>query len=222
MAMRLRFASQPKLVKYATLIVVLALLVGVGFGIWKWASPQPKKVTAVANNSVVRSYRNKLPGLKAAVQKSPNSFSAHRDYAQALYVTGDKQAAKTEYEAAAKLNPHDASTQNSLGNVYRDLGEYDQAQAVYRAAFSQDPSFINAYVNLATLQAYTLGKPAAAVSTYKLAITKNGQSPELLLLLGGAYEQNKQTDLAISTYRSVLTKDPNNAAAKRNLERLNK
>ena len=182
----------------------------------------PTTLQPVADNAVVREYRDKLPELKTEAQKTPDSFGARRAYAQALYVTGDKQAAKTEYEAATRLNPKDATTKNNLGNVYRDLKNYSAATDAYRSAYELDPSLINAYINLATMQAYTLKKPGDAVATYKHAVSKNGESPELLLLLADAYEQNGQKDMTLSTYREVLEKDPNNTAAKRNIDRLNK
>lgn len=204
-----------------TLILLGLVIIGVLF-ITHFVAKAPTRVTPVTDSPVVRQYRSKLPALKAAAEKKPTDFTARQSYAQALYVTGDKQSAKREYEAAIKLNPKDATIRNNLANTYRDLGDTTAAVSAYRAAFSLDPTLINAYVNLATVQAYTLQKPGDAVATYKLAVAKNAQSPELLLLLAGAYEQNGQKDVALATYRSVLTKDPNNAAARRNIDRLTK
>ena len=203
-------------------IIVSAVLVALIFVIILVKLKSPTHLQPVADNAVVREYRDKLPELKAEAQKSPHSFNARRAYAQALYVVGDKQAAKAEYEAASRLNPKDAVTKNNLGNVYRDLEDYAAATDAYREAYQLDPSLINAYVNLATMQSYTLKKTGDAVSTYKYAVSKNGQSVDLLLLLGDAYEQNGQKELALSTYRTVLEKDPDNMAAKRNIDRLNK
>jgi tetratricopeptide (TPR) repeat protein len=198
-------------------LVVVIILFTIG-GVFK---PAPvNQPTPVADNSVVKEYRSKLPELKAATQKKPDDASARGAYAQALYVTGDKQTAKIEYEAAMARDPKNASTANNLGNVYRDLKEYDAAVASYKNAYKLDPSLLNAYVNLATMQAYELHKPADAVQTYKAAVAKNGQSSELLLLLAGAYEQNGQKDLALATYRASLEKDPQNETAKKNIERL--
>lgn len=219
---KIRSADRKKKLIYAIYAAVVLLLVIVAIlaitgGFSSKHDNQPQKV---ADNPVVREYRNKLPQLKEVAQQKPNDATARSAYAQALYVTGDKKTAKNEYEAAVVIDPKNASTRNNLGNVYRDLKEYDSAVVAYRKAFELEPTLINAYVNLATLQAYTLKKSADAVDTYKLAISKNGQSTELLLLLGGAYEQNKQSDLAVSTYRTVLQKDPQNETAKRSVERL--
>ena len=197
--------------------VVLTVLAVVAFN-----ATHKKQVVPVANNAVVSQYRDKLPKLKAAAESKGATAASHTAYAQALYVTGDKQTAQDEYRTAAKLDPKDASIWNNLGNVYRDLKNYSAAEEAYRKAFETDPAFVNAYVNLATMQSYTLNKPADAVATYKRAVTKNGQSTELLLLLGAAYEQNHQSDLALTTYRTVLDKDPKNSAAKQNIDRLTK
>lgn len=197
-------------------LVLIALIVAV------FTATHKKQPVTVSNNAVVSQYRDRLPKLKADAEAKNAPAASHTAYAQALYVTGDKQTAQKQYEAAAKLDPKNASVRNNLGNVYRDLKNYASAEEAYRKAFEVDPSFVNAYVNLATMQAYTLNRPADAVATYKQAVTKNGQSTELLLLLGAAYEQNRQPEFALSTYRTVLEKDPKNIAAKQNVDRLAK
>ena len=210
--MKLRYGAFAALLAVVLLVLIVAV----------FSATHKKQPVAVSNNAVVSQYRDKLPKLKAAAESKSATAAAHTAYAQALYVTGDKQTAQKEYESATKQDPKNASVWNNLGNVYRDLKNYAAADEAYRKAFEIDPSFVNAYVNLATMQAYTLNKPADAVATYKQAVTKNGQSTELLLLLGAAYEQNHQTSLALSTYRTVLEKDPKNIAAKQNVDRLAK
>lgn len=201
---------------------ILFVIILIVLGIVAFTGTKEKQAVPVSNNAVVSQYRNRLPQLKAEATGKTATAASHTAYAQALYITGDKRTAQEEYQIAVKLDPKNTSVRNNLGNVYRDLKNYAAAEGAYRKAFELDPAFVNAYVNLATMQAYTLNKPADAVATYKTAVTKNGQSPELLLLLGAAYEQNHQSDLALSIYRTALNKDPQNTAAKQNIERLTK
>jgi tetratricopeptide (TPR) repeat protein len=198
------------------IILVVIVLVIVGVVVRR----NHKTDTPVSKNPVVTSYQQKLPSLQQAVQKNPNSAADHVAYAEALYVTGDKTGAKTQYIAAAKLNPSDATIQNNLGNTYRDLGDTTAAVAAYKQAIKLAPTNQNAYVNLANLQIYTLHEPADGVATYQQAIQKIGSTAQFELLLGLAYEQNGQAAKAKQTYQAILDSDPTNQAAKDNLARL--
>lgn len=199
-------------------VIVAVIIVGViAWLIW----PRQSGSTLTGSNPVIKSYQQKLPALKQAAEKHPKDAAALVTYAEALYVTGDKAAAKTQYVAAAKLSPSDTTIQNNLGNTYRDLGDSDAAIGAYRQAIKLSPTNQNAYVNLANLQIYTLHEAADGIATYQQAIKKIGTTPQFELLLGLAYEQNSQTDRAKQTYQAILSQDPNNQAAKDNLARLN-
>ena len=203
------------------LAVVVAVVVLTGMTSWVIISYE-KKQTPVAENSVVRLYAQKLTTLKNTAASHPNSAAAHVSYAEALYVTGNKTTAQAEYIRAGQLDPHNATIWNNLGNTYRDLGKYTQAVSAYRRAIQLAPSDQNAYINLANVQIFSLQSPADAITTYKTAMNKIGTTASLQLLLSLAYEQNKQIDQALQTYKSILSTDPSNQAAKDNINRLTK
>lgn len=173
-----------------------------------------------SSNPVVISYSKKLPLLKQAAKKNAKSSGAHSSYAEALYIVGDKKTAAAEYEAALTIDPKNATNQNNLGNIYRDLANYPKANTAYHAAIDLAPSDQKAYLNLANMQLYSEKKPTDAIATYQLALRKLGNSPQLELLLGLAYEQNGQKAEARSSYQRILQSDPTNQAAQNNLERL--
>lgn len=210
------FGSKTAYIFGVAIVAVIAAVIVVKLGTGN-DKPQTN-----SKNPVVVAYQQKLPSLEKAVKAKPNDADARVAYAQALYVTGDKTAAETQYKEAAKLDPKNPTTQNNLGNTYRDLGDYTAAQAAYRQAIKLNPTSQNAYVNLANLQIYTLHKPADGIATYQEAISKIGAAPQFELLLGLAYEQNGQNDKAEATYKAILSKDPANQAAKDNLSRLQK
>lgn len=200
----------------AILALVIIILVVIALLAW----PRHRPTASVSNNPVVKSYQQKLPELQQAAEQHPDNATDRVAYAEALYVTGNKDEAKTQYVAAAKLNPSDATIQNNLGNTYRDLGDSAAAVSAYQQAIKLQPTNQNAYVNLANLQIYTIHKPADGIATYQQAIKHIGATPQFELLLGLAYEQNGQTDKARQTYQAILAKDPTNQAAKDNLTRL--
>lgn len=210
---RQRLRRHPRRV-VAVLLVLIAVVV-VALVIHHHQKP----VTQPAS-SVSAEFKKQLPALKKAVDQHPNDAEAHKNYAVALYATGDPAAAKTQYEAAVKINPKDALAYNNLGNVYRDLHDVNKAITAYRTSIKLNPKSINTYANLANVQLYTQNKPDDAIATYEDGLKALPDNSQLQLLLGLAYEQKGDTAKAEQTYQAILAHDPNNAAAKSNLDRL--
>lgn len=199
---------------------IVLLLVIIALVVW-FTIYQKNNATTVSKNPAVIRYQEQLPELKDAVEDDPKSSDARKGYAVALYATGDLKQARSQYEEAVKLNDKDATAQNNLGNVYRDLEMPDRAIAAYRRAIELNPKAINPYVNLANIQLYTQNDADAAIETYKSALRALPGNNQVELLLGIAYEQKKDTSSARQAYENILRRDSDNAAAKAGLERLN-
>ncbi|HEY8886680.1 MAG TPA: tetratricopeptide repeat protein [Candidatus Microsaccharimonas sp.] len=178
-----------------------------------------KKPEQNFGNLIVNQYRKNLPNLKKTAEAEKSNIDAQKNYAIALYASGNLQDAKNSYEAIVKTSP-DATTYNNLANVYRDLGDTTAAIDAYNKAITLDPSQINSYANLANVQLYRLNKPADAIATYKKGLVTLQNNSQLEFLLGVAYEQANQPDLAQQTYEHILTYEPNNISAKASLQRL--
>ena len=173
-------------------------------------------------SQAAKHYQEQLPGLKKKVDEKPDDASAHKNYAVALYATGDLKSAQKQYEEATKINDKDAITYNNLGNVYRDLGKTDEAVKSYKKALELDPKSLNTYANLANLQLYSQNDAKAAIETYQKGLENLPNNTQLQLLLGIAYEQDGNTEKAKEAYTNILARDADNKAAQANLERLNK
>ncbi|PKL30723.1 hypothetical protein CVV43_05535 [Candidatus Saccharibacteria bacterium HGW-Saccharibacteria-1] len=204
-----------------TTVVLLLVILTIGAIAW-YLNTRPQPRTLNTNNQVITEYKSKLPELQKAVSADNNSAAAHKNYAVALYVTGNYEAAKNEYEAAVKLDGKDSTTYNNLGNTYRDLGKYDKAKTAYEKAFEISPTSINPYVNLANIQLYTLNDNNAAIATYQKALKAMPNNNQISLLLGIAYEKAGKTTEAKQTYQDILTRNAEDKAAKAGLDRLNK
>lgn len=201
------------------LVVGLVIICGIiAFGYYR--STRDTARPKVQANAVTKSYEKQLPALKAKAEQHPDDATARKAYAVALYVTGNKQEAQKQYEAAVKLDPQDATTYNNLGNTYRDLGKTNEATEAYEKAIHINAKLINPYVNLANLQMYTLHKADDGIATYKAALKAMPANAEVQVLLGLAYEQMGNVTEAKQTFQSVLASHPDNAAAKSNLDRL--
>lgn len=176
--------------------------------------------TKVPATAVSEEYERRLPELKKAVEDSPNDTTARKNYAVALYATGNYKAARGQYQEALKRNDRDALAYNNLGNVQRDLGDYDAAIASYRKAIEITPSSVNSYVNLANVLLYSKNDAAGAVAVYQDGLKALPDNEQLQLLLGIAYEQAGRDGDARKTYEALLGQNPNNSAAKANLDRI--
>lgn len=207
---------KPEVVTALIALVLVITTLAVWFGVH-----MKQNQTSVSKNPAVIRYQEQLPELKEAVESEPKDSNARKSYAVALYATGDLKQARNQYEEAIKLNDKDATAQNNLGNVYRDLEMPDRAIAAYRRAIDLNPKAINPYVNLANIQLYTQNNPDEAIATYKLAQKELPANNQVELLLAIAYEQKKDTSSARQAYENILRRDSDNAAAKAGLARLN-
>ena len=70
------------------------------------------------------------------LKKSRKEF----EYAYALSETGDKAAAKTQYEYYLKANPTSSAARNNLAIILRDKEQFDPAIALFNEAINLDPS----------------------------------------------------------------------------------
>lgn len=204
-------------VRVAAVTLVAVVVIGVG-GFALWQLNRDEDTTPM--NKVAAEYQARLPELKEAVSEKPNNPEARKNYAVALYATGDTKEAQKQYEEAVKLNDKDAVAYNNLGNVYRDNEQVDKAIDSYKRSIELNKSGINAYVNLANVQMYTKDDTDAAIETYKQALQALPNNTQIELLLAIAYEHKNDTANAKNTYQKILSRDADNAAAKAALERL--
>lgn len=202
-------------------VIAAVLIVAVVAGLIFFIQRDHKQATTPSDNPVVAEYQKQLPSLKASVDKSPNDTTARKNYAVALYATGDLNGAKTQYEKVVSLNSKDSVAWNNLGNTYRDLNKTSEAVNAYNKAIDSDPKAINSYVNLANLQLYTLNKSNDAIATYRKAQSALPDNQQITLLLALAYEQAGDKTDAKQTLQNLLAQHSDNVAAKANLDRIN-
>ena len=205
-------------------IIIVVAIVAVVFliaAILIASNKKPIVVNQSSGNTLVDSYKTDLPTLEATLQKDPNNVTAIRNYAVALYATGDLESAKAQYLHEKELNPNDAVLYNNLGNIYRDSGEYQLAVDSYQKSVDLDKNQVNVYANLANLYIYTMKQPDLGYGVYTKGIENSpANKVALLLQLGNAYKDAGLKDKAIDVYNQILAVDANNVAAKAALESL--
>lgn len=202
-------------------ISLAGVLVMSGLTGWIIENSRSKTVSDQPKNPIARQFKAQLPSLKEKAEKNPSSFEAQRDYAVALYATGNVKEAKTRYERALRIRK-DATTYNNLANVHRDLGDYDAAVDAYKKAIAANPKLINPYTNLANIQLYSLNKADDAIDTYRQALKEIPNDPQLQVLLALAYEKKGDIASAKQVLKSAQAANPENKTIQANLARIDK
>lgn len=199
-----------------TIAGILVLVLLIGFAMYmasnnKVAAPVVNNTTNV--NPIIESYKNDLPALADKAQSS--DAKSIRNYAVALYATGDLEGSKEQYLREKELNPNDAVLYNNLGNIYRDNAEYQNAVDSYQKSIDLDKSQLNVYVNLANLYIYVLQQPEMGYGVYLKGIENSPNNKEsLLLTLANAYRDGGLKDKARESYNEILKINPDNETVK--------
>src|SRR5262249_29620277 len=72
-----------------------------------------------------------IPWFRAALKHRPGDSESNRWLAAAAYDLGDRSTVMAALEAVTRLDPRDARAWRTLGEVYRENVEYEQARAAF-------------------------------------------------------------------------------------------
>ena len=105
------------------------------------------------------------------------------------------------------LNPTDAEGYIQLGNVYRELGEYEKAIESFQNAIVLDDNHPHAYNNLGLV--YTDTRLfALAIEMFLAALELSPGNPAFYNNLGYAYDMTDQFEAARAAFQNAIESDP--------------
>ena len=146
-----------------------------------------------------------------------SSYYKQKKYADVISVLSNKKLLGKDLSSTEYMN---------LGNSYKNLKKYPDADSAYMKVIEKSPSFANAYLNRAivnlamdtTLPSQYLAKPHFENYLTKVDMAdpkaKNGLMNALEYLGGEAWKNTKDFIKAKEYYTKLQTIDPENAAAK--------
>ncbi|MFC7370055.1 tetratricopeptide repeat protein [Vreelandella zhaodongensis] len=105
------------------------------------------------------------------------------------YQTKYFSKALDNYLLLDKKFPRNPSVYNNLGNLYKDLGEYDKAARYYQKALSEKPDFVMAYSNIFFAKHYD-----PSVTQKEIIDFAKGWDDQFALLPLGASKVEKRAD----------------------------
>jgi len=163
-----------------------------------------------------KEYKKAIEAYRKAIALDRDNLDAIRGLAENLMNDGQSEAALEQYKVIADANPEDAQTYVRIAEIYRRSGKFDLALENLKKAQSMVPDSIDVPYNLARVyQAQGRYDDAAQILQDLLKKTdkpdnnytqaeKNNRSV-FLELLGSVYRDNNNSQLAIETFRKMLT-----------------
>ena len=146
-------------------------------------------------------------------------FAAHYNLAAMLQARGNAAEAITEYEAALRLRPQDATANNALGAALIAAGQADQAMAYLQTAARTSPDYFDAHYNLGNALASAGDFPGAA-EQFAAAARIRPDDADAHANLGGALAELGRFADAKAQFERALAINPAHALARENLQQL--
>ncbi len=119
---------------------------------------------------------------------------------------------ETFFNRVIALDPQNPQIHLRLAELYKERGQYVQADREYEQALSGDPNLVAAYLGQGDV-AMSMELYARAIERYQKALELQTGSRAIELRLAGAYVKDEQYDQARPLLEELLAADPENSTA---------
>ena len=142
-----------------------------------------------------------------AVEQCPRDERARCDYAESLWLRGERQQAVAHMEEGVRLSGHDPERLVQLGNMYLARGELPRAAAQADRAISANRNLASAWALRGKVQ-QAQGSRTEALASFHRALTLEQQYPEAQLALAEIYREQGRPQRALTTLQSLVDSLP--------------
>jgi Tfp pilus assembly protein PilF len=154
------------------------------------------------------------------IRNDPADFAAHYNLASMLQARGDAAAeAISEYQAALRLRPQDATANNALGAALMAAGQPDRAMVYLQTAARNSPQYFDAHYNLGNALA-TAGDFSGAAEQFAMAARIRPDDADAHANFGSALAELGRFAEAKVQFERALAINPAHALAQENLQQL--
>jgi tetratricopeptide (TPR) repeat protein len=169
-----------------------------------------------------KDYGKAVDAYRHAVDLDKDNLDYVRGLAQNLLNDNQSDAALEQYKLIAESDPSDAQTYMRIAEIYRRNGKYDQAQDALKKATAIVPDSLELQYNIAVI-ADSQGRYDEAIQILTGLLQKTEHSDGnydpsdknnravFLERLGTVYRESNKTQLAVETFRKMLTLGDDNA-----------
>ncbi|MBV8893813.1 MAG: tetratricopeptide repeat protein [Acidobacteria bacterium] len=170
-----------------------------------------------------KQYKQAIEAYRHAIELDRDNLDAIRGLAQNLQNDGQTQAALDQYKIIADANPEDSQTYARMAEIYKKQGQFDQALENLKKAEAIVPDSIEYPYEMASVY-QAQGRYEEAAQTLKELLDKTQKPDEnytpsdknnravFLERLGSDYRDMGNSQLAIETFRKMLTLGDENVA----------
>jgi len=120
----------------------------------------------------LRKIGDSVKSLAKSLELDKTNADAHKVLGRDLMIIGRFDAARLEFEQAARLNPKSPEMPYNLGKLYSIQDNWADAKREFETAIRLDPNYMEAHDGLGFARE-ALGDDAGAVESYKRAIEMN-------------------------------------------------
>lgn len=224
--------------KYKKIIGIIGGIILLGALVWGFAlGPSPSSNSfALSKDSLPSSWEftglYNTPELIATVQKNIDTlkgkineegadmYDIYLSVAQQYALVGKGKEAYDYLLKAAKQDPGNSLTFQTMGNLMESLKAYTAAEEAYKQATIVQPQILQ---NHLALIGYYIGQEAPAVkieAAFALALEKSGRATNVLKEYAQWLEGQKDTAKAITIWEEVLKQIPGDRAVKDKINQL--
>jgi tetratricopeptide (TPR) repeat protein len=169
-----------------------------------------------------KDYKKAVTAYRKAIELDRDNLDAIRGLAQNLLNDGQTEAALEQYKIIEESNPEDASTYLHMAEIYRRSGKFDLALENLKKAQSMVQDSMEVPYNIAAVY-QAQGRYDEAAQILQDLIKKTDKADNsytqgeknnravFLERLGTVYRDNSNEQLAIETFRKMLTLGDDNA-----------
>jgi tetratricopeptide (TPR) repeat protein len=169
-----------------------------------------------------KQYKNAIEAYNMAIARNPDNLDAILVLAQNLMNDGQNYAALEQYKVIADANPEDAQSYLRIAEIYRKTGKFDLALENMKKAESMLQDSMEVSYNIAAVY-QAQGRYDEAVQVLQSLLKKSDKAEAnlsqdeknnravFLERLGTIYRDNNNNQMALDTFRKMLTLGDENA-----------
>jgi tetratricopeptide (TPR) repeat protein len=143
-----------------------------------------------------------------AIEINPRNALAYSRRATSFAYKKITARARADLEEALRLDPDNAQLMANCGNVYKNLGNREQALAAYTRSIQINPKYPGFYFNRGDFYCYYEEKYEEAISDYNEGLRLNRNNAEGYYDRGYAYYYLDQYDNALADFDEAIRLNP--------------
>jgi tetratricopeptide (TPR) repeat protein len=145
---------------------------------------------------------------REALSLQDDHADAHYNLGTALYLDGESAQALPHLRRAVELAPDSAKYHSNAAAAHQAVGLPLQAVAFWQSAIRVDPSYVDAYFNMAFTFQYDLGDPESALRHWEMARELTPADADVIMHGAQALLDLGHMDAAASWLRTFLDRNP--------------